>query len=73
METETGETIKMKRPAEFFGVLYLPDSFVQEQFDCYCFEISGTDYTVLVNDDAVEKSQEILLELRQIRSREGGY
>jgi len=73
VETETGETIKMKRPAEFFGVLYLPDSFVQEQFDCYCFEISGTDYTVLVNDDAVEKSQEILLELRQIRSREGGY
>lgn len=73
VETETGTTKKMKRPAEFFGELYLPDSFVQEQFDCYCSEISGTDYAVLVNQDTVEKSQEILLQLRQRQSEEGGF
>ncbi len=73
VETETGTTKKMKRPAEFFGELYLPDSFVQEQFDCYCSEISGTDYAVLINQDTMEKSQEILLELRQRQSEEGGF
>ncbi len=73
VETETGTTKKMKRRAEFFGELYLPDSFVQEQFDCYCSEISGTDYAVLINQDTMEKSQEILLELRQRQSEEGGF
>lgn len=73
VETETGTTKKMKRPAEFFGELYLPDSFVQEQFDCYCSEISGTDYAVIVNQDTMEKSQEILLQLQQRQSEEGGF
>lgn len=73
VETQTGATKKMKRPAEFFGELYLPDSFVQEQFACYCSEISGTDYAVLVNQDTMKKSQEILLELRQRQSEEGGF
>lgn len=73
VETQTGAAKKMKRPAEFFGELYLPDSFVQEQFACYCSEISGTDYAVLVNQDTVKKSQEILLELRQRQSEEGGF
>lgn len=73
VETDTGATKKMKSPAEFFGELYLPDSFVQEQFDCYCSEISGTDYAVLVNQDTMKKSQEILLELQQKQSEEGGF
>ena len=73
VETETGTTKKMKRPAEFFGELYLPDSFVQEQFDCYCSEISGTDYAVIVNQDTMEKSQEILLQLQQRQSEEGDF
>ncbi len=61
--TGKGETLSMDKPAGFSGQLMIPGSFVQKQFDCYVYGISGTDYSVLVNDKVVEKSQDILSEL----------
>lgn len=61
--TEKGEALPMDKPAVFSKWLLIPGSFVQKQFDCYVYDISGTDYSVLVNDKVVEKSQDILSEL----------
>lgn len=69
VENEAGETIYMDSPAGFSSILYVPQSFVEEQFDCHIYDISGTEYAVLVKDSVVERSQEILLELLE----EGGY
>ena len=63
VQTEKDEALTMERPAVFAGQLLIPDSFVQKQFDCYVYDISGTGYSVLVNDKVVERSQEILSEL----------
>lgn len=57
------ETLSMDKPAGFSRRLMIPGSFVQKQFDCYVYDISGTDYSVLVNDKVVERSQDILSEL----------
>lgn len=67
--TEKEEALQMERPAGFAGQLYIPGSFVQGQFGSYICDISGTEYSVLVNDKVVEKSQEILMELLE----KGGY
>lgn len=69
VENEAGQIIYMESPAGFSGVLYVPQSFIEEQFDCHIYDISGTEYSVLVNDRVVERSQEILSELLE----EGGY
>lgn len=61
--TGEGETMSMEKPAGFSRRLMIPGSFVQKQFDCYVYDISGTDYSVLVNDKVVERSQDILSEL----------
>lgn len=61
--TEKGETLSMDKPAGFSRQLLIPCSFVQKQFGCYVYDISGTDYSVLVNDKVVERSQDILFEL----------
>lgn len=69
VENEAGETIYMDSPAGFSSVLYVPQSFIEEQFDCHICDISGTEYSVLVNDSVVGRSQEILSELLE----RGGY
>ena len=69
VENEKGEIIYMNATAGFMGELYIPGSFVEETFNCYIYDISGTNYSVLVNDKVVEKSQEILSELLE----KGGY
>lgn len=69
VRTEKEGALQMERPAGFSGQLYIPDSFVQDQFGCYIRDISGTEYSVLVNDKVVERSQEILMELLG----KGGY
>lgn len=61
--TGEGETLSMDKPSGFSRRLMIPGSFVQKQFDCYVYDISGTDYSVLVNDKVVERSQDILSEL----------
>lgn len=61
--TEKGEALSMEKQAVFSKQLLIPGSFVQKQFDCYVYDISGTDYSVLVNDKVVAKSQDILSEL----------
>lgn len=61
--TEKGETLSMDKPAGFSRQLLIPGSFVQRQFGCYVYDISGTDYSVLVDDKVVERSQDILSEL----------
>lgn len=63
VETEKDEALTMDRPAVFSRELLIPGSFVQKQFDCYVHDISGTEYSVLVNDRVVERSQGILSEL----------
>lgn len=61
--TEKGEALSMEKQAVFSKQLLIPGSFVQKQFDCYVYDISGTDYSVLVNDKVVAKSHDILSEL----------
>lgn len=61
--TEKGEALSMEKQAVFSKQLLIPSSFVQKQFDCYVYDISGTDYSVLVNDKVVAKSHDILSEL----------
>ena len=59
----------MDSPAGFAGQLFIPGSFIESRFGCYIYDISGTEYSVLVNDKVVEKSQEILSGLLE----KGGY
>ncbi|MDE7323238.1 MAG: hypothetical protein K2N73_11070 [Lachnospiraceae bacterium] len=66
---EKGEIIYMDSPAGFSGGIYIPGSFVENTFACYSYEIYGTNYSVLVNDKAADKSQELLLELLE----KGGF
>ncbi len=68
-ETEKDEKLSMDKTADFSEQLFIPGSFVQKQFDCVVYDISGTNYSVLVNDKVIEKSQDILSELLE----KGGY
>ena len=43
----------------FSGTVYLPGSYISSNFDCEVYDISGTGYSVLVNDKVTEVSQEI--------------
>jgi hypothetical protein len=69
VENEKGELLYMDNPAGFSGELYVPSSFAEEEFDCYIYDISGTNYSVLVNDNVAQKSQQLLSELLG----KGGY
>lgn len=69
VETEKEETLSMDQPAGFSDQLFIPGSFVQKQFDSYVYSISGTNYSVLVNNKVIEKSQDILSELLE----KGGF
>ncbi len=69
VENEKGELLYMDNPAGFSGELYVPSSFAEEEFDCYIYDISGTNYSVLVNDNVAQKSQQLLSELLE----KGGY
>lgn len=69
VENEAGETVYMESLAGFSGGIYIPASFVETCFACRLYEISGTSYSVLVNDKAEEKSQEILSTLME----KGGF
>lgn len=61
--TGKDEPLTMEQPAVFSRQLLIPGSFVQKQFGCHVYGISGTDYSVLVNDRVVDRSQDILSEL----------
>lgn len=69
VRTGSGETLQMDSPAGFAGQLFIPGSFAESRFGCYIYDISGTEYSVLVNDKVVEKSREILSVLLE----KGGY
>ena len=63
------EILSMEKPAGFSKQLFIPGSFVQKQFGCFVYDISGTNCSVLVDDKVVEKSQDIFSELLE----KGGY
>lgn len=69
VENEAGETVYMDSPAGFSGGIYIPEAFVENCFACRLYEISGTGYSILVNDMTEEKSQEIFSELME----KGGF
>lgn len=69
VENEAGETVYMESLAGFSGGIHIPASFVETCFACRLYEIPGTSYSVLVNDEAEEKSQEILSALME----KGGF
>jgi hypothetical protein len=69
VENEKGDILYMDMPASFSGEIYIPSSFASEIFNCYANEISKTNYSVIVNDTVVEKSQQLLSELLE----KGGY
>lgn len=56
---EDGKEETMDVQAAFQGRIYLPDSYISKNFGCQVSDISGTDYSVLVNDTVIEKSQEL--------------
>ena len=59
VERENSQEETMDSQAVFYGQLYIPASYISQQFGCQVIDISGTDYSVLVNDKVVEKSQEL--------------
>ncbi len=61
LENDAAE--EMEQAAEFAGVLYLPDSYLQEKFDCSIYDIYGTGYSVLVSDEISELSGKLLAQL----------
>ena len=67
--TEKEEDLSMDKAADFSKQLFIPGSFVQKQFGYCVHSISGTDCSVLADDKVVERSQDILSELRE----KGGY
>jgi hypothetical protein len=69
VENEKGDILYMDVPSAFSGDVYIPSSFAEEIFGCYVQDISGTSYSVLVNDKVIEKSQQLLSELLE----KGGY
>lgn len=63
-----GQEDSMEAAAEFDGVVYVPANYLKSEFGLTVVNITGTDYSVLVNDKEVTKSQELLSAL----SEEGG-
>lgn len=63
-----GQEDTMEAAAEFDGVVYIPANYLKSEFELTVVNITGTDYSVLVNDKEVTRSQELLSAL----SEEGG-
>ncbi len=61
LENDTAE--EMEKAAEFNDILYLPDSYLQNKFDCSVYDIYGTGYCVLVSQEINELSQKLLARL----------
>lgn len=63
-----GQEDSMKAAAEFDGVVYIPEDYLKSEFELTVVNIAGTDYSVLVNDKEVTRSQKLLSALLE----EGG-
>ena len=56
VEAEKDDALKMDEEAIFSGELFVPCSFVQQQFDCYIYEVPNTEYCAIVKDkETLEK------------------
>ena len=59
-----GQEEYMKQEAQFFGkTVYIEDSYLKSSFGIRIADISGTDFSALVNDKVIERSQELSSEL----------
>lgn len=56
---EKGKTETMPAPAPFQETVYLPESYVEQEFSCSIREIPGTGYGVLVDQSVLERALEI--------------
>ncbi len=59
VKREKDKTEKMEEEAVYFRGLYLPGSYVEENFGCKAVKIPGTGYAVLMDGEMQEKAQEI--------------
>ena len=59
-----GQEEYMNHEAQFFEkTVYIEDSYLQSRFGIRIVDISGTDFSALVNDKVIERSQELSSEL----------
>ncbi len=63
LENDAAE--EMEQAAEFDGILYLPDSYLKNKFDCSVYDIYGTGYCVLVSQEINELSGNLLEQLME--------
>ncbi len=56
---EKGKTETMPAPAPFQTAVYLPGSYVEQEFSCKIQELPGTGYAVLVDRSVQERALEI--------------
>jgi len=61
LENDAAE--EMEQAAGFDGILYLPDSYLKDKFNCSVYDIYGTGYCVLVSQEINELSGNLLEQL----------
>lgn len=65
VERNEEQTDAMSVAAEFRKTVYIPSDYLYEEFGCQVFNITGTDYAILINDEIIKKQEELLEILQQ--------
>lgn len=59
VEKAAGKKGKMKAPAYFQSVIYLPADYVQQEFSYQIYSLAGTEYSVLIDTKIADKASEV--------------
>lgn len=65
VERNEEQTDAMSVAAEFRKTVYIPSDYLYEAFGCQVFNITGTDYAILIDDEIIKKQEELLEILQQ--------
>lgn len=59
IEKAAGKKGKMKAPAYFQSVIYLPADYIQQEFSYQIYSLAGTEYSVLIDTKIADKASEV--------------
>ena len=59
VEKAAGKKGKMKAPAYFQSVIYLPADYIQQEFSYQIYSLAGTEYSVLIDTKIADKASEV--------------
>lgn len=65
VERNEEQTDAMSVAAEFRKTVYIPSDYLYKEFGCQVFNITGTDYAILIDDEIIKKQEELLEILQQ--------